>query len=222
MHLTTFSSDLVFDGSKGSPYVESDPVTPLNVYGRSKAESETAVLAAHPGALVVRTSAFFGPWDRHNFVKLALDALERGERFAAANDMTVSPTYVPDLVHTCLDLAIDRECGVWHLNNVGSVTWYELARMAAEKAGIDAAKLVAQTASEIGMAAARPAYSVLHSERAILLPRLENALERFIELRGVDDPEYEELVKTAESRQPVASGHRQQEETPAEAVAGSF
>ncbi|MFC5462528.1 family 1 glycosylhydrolase [Massilia niabensis] len=222
VHLTTFSSDLVFDGSKGSPYVESDPVTPLNVYGRSKAESETAVLAHHPGALVVRTSAFFGPWDRHNFVKLALDALERGERFVASTDMTVSPTYVPDLVHACLDLAVDRESGVWHLNNGGEVTWFELARMAADKAGIDAGGLVGQLSSEMGMAAARPSYSVLHSERAILLPRLENALERFIELRNVIDPEYEELVRTAESRQQVASGHRQQEETAPEALAGHF
>ncbi|MEW6021647.1 MAG: family 1 glycosylhydrolase [Pseudomonadota bacterium] len=217
VHLTTFSSDLVFDGSKGSPYVESDPVSPLNAYGRSKAEAEAAVLDAHPGALVVRTSAFFGPWDQHNFVTQALGALERGESFVAASDMTVSPTYVPDLVHTCLDLAVDRECGVWHLNNVGSVSWYELAKMAAEKAGIDASRLEARAASELGMTAPRPAYSVLHSERAILLPKLENALDRFIELRGTDDPEYEELVKTAESRQPVASGHRQQEETPAEA-----
>jgi len=217
VHLTTFSSDLVFDGRKEAPYVESDPLTPLNVYGRSKAESEQAVLDAHPGALVVRTSAFFGPWDKHNFVTLALSALERGESFMAADDMTVSPTYVPDLVHTCLDLAIDREAGVWHLNNVGSVTWYELARMAADKAGIPTGTLVAQSSSALALPAARPRYSVLHSERAMLLPKLENALERYLELRGVDDPEYEELVKTAESRQPVASGHRQQEETPAEA-----
>ncbi|MFC5476628.1 family 1 glycosylhydrolase [Massilia suwonensis] len=222
VHLTTFSSDLVFDGRKESPYVESDPVTPLNVYGRSKAESEQAVLAAHPGALVVRTSAFFGPWDRHNFVTLALNALERGETFAAADDMTVSPTYVPDLVHTCLDLAIDREAGVWHLNNAGCVTWYELAKLAADKAGISAATLVAQSSGTMGMAAPRPGYSVLHSERGVLLPKLENALERYIELRGVDDPEYEELVKTMETRVPAAAGHRQLEETPAEAVAGQL
>ncbi|MGJ9419472.1 family 1 glycosylhydrolase [Massilia sp. CMS3.1] len=222
VHLTTFSSDLVFDGRKDSPYVESDPLTPLGVYGRSKAESEAAVLAQHPGALVVRTSAFFGPWDKHNFVTQALNALERGETFVAANDMTVSPTYVPDLVHTCLDLAIDRECGVWHLNNGGSVTWFELARLAAEKAGIDAAPLAPQASSTLGMLAARPAYSVLHSERGVLLPTLENALERYIELRGVDDPEYEELAKTAETRVPAAGGNRQLQETPPEAVHGGF
>jgi dTDP-4-dehydrorhamnose reductase len=192
------------------------------VYGRSKAEAEQAVLAAHPGALVVRTSAFFGPWDKHNFVTLALNALERGEPFVAADDMTVSPTYVPDLVHTCLDLAIDREAGVWHLNNGGSVTWFELAQMAADKAGIDASTLVAQSSTTLGMAAARPAYSVLHSERGVLLPKLGNALERYLELRNVADPEYDELVKTAETRVPAASGHRQQEETPAEAVPGGF
>lgn len=220
VHLTTFSSDLVFDGRKEHPYVESDPLTPLNVYGRSKAESEAAVLARHPGALVVRTSAFFGPWDKHNFVTLALNALERGHPFAAADDMTVSPTYVPDLVHTCLDLAIDRECGVWHLNNSGAVTWFELAKLAAEKAGIDASTLVAQPSSSMGMAAARPVYSVLHSERGVLLPSLENALDRYLELRNVVDPEYEELVRTAETRVQTASGHRQQVETPVEAVHG--
>jgi dTDP-4-dehydrorhamnose reductase len=69
----------------------------------------------------------------------------------------------------------------------------------------------------MGMAAARPGYSVMHSERGVLLPKLENALDRYLELRNVDDPEYEELVKTAETRVPAASGHRQQEETPAEA-----
>jgi len=220
VHLTTFSSDLVFDGRKERPYVESDPLAPLNVYGRSKAASEAAVLAQHPGALVVRTSAFFGPWDKHNFVTLALNALARGEPFAAADDMTVSPTYVPDLVHTCLDLAIDRERGVWHLNSGGAVTWFELAKLAAQKAGIDASTLVAQPSNTLGMTAARPGYSVLHSERGVLLPTLHNALDRYVELRNVIDPEYEELARTAETRVPAASGHRQQEETPAEAVHG--
>jgi dTDP-4-dehydrorhamnose reductase len=215
IHLTTFSSDLVFDGSLGRPYVESDPVAPLNVYGRSKAEAEVAVLDKHPGALVVRTSAFFGPWDQYNFVTLALNALERGESFVASNDLTITPTYVPDLVHACLDLAIDREAGIWHLSNGGELTWAELALKAAERAGIDASRLEARS---IDFPAARPAYCALTSERGILLPRLDQALDRYLELRNVHDPEIEELQHTAESRQPVASGHRQQEETPPEAV----
>ncbi|WP_288380489.1 sugar nucleotide-binding protein, partial [uncultured Massilia sp.] len=169
----------------------------------------------NPDALVVRTSAFFGPWDGYNFVTLALNALERGESFTASNDLVITPTYVPDLVHACLDLAIDREAGVWHLANGGELTWAELARKAADKAGIDAGRLEARS---IVYPAARPAYAALTSERGILLPRLEQALDRYLELRNTEDPEIEELQATAESRQPVASGHRQQEETPPEAI----
>ncbi|WP_296947013.1 family 1 glycosylhydrolase [uncultured Massilia sp.] len=218
VHLTTFSSDLVFDGAQDRPYVESDAPAPLNAYGRSKLEAERRVLDAHPGALVVRTSAFFGPWDRHNFVTLALAALERGEPFRAAADMTVSPTYVPDLVHACLDLAIDAESGIWHLANAGAVTWAGLAAQAAAAAGIDAARLEAVPAAELGMAAPRPRYTGMTSERGILLPPLDNAIARYLELRNVHDPEMEELIRTAESRQPQAGGHRQMEETPVEAV----
>jgi dTDP-4-dehydrorhamnose reductase len=218
IHLTTFSTDLVFDGARSRPYVESDPVTPINVYGWSKAEAEMQVLSANPDALVVRTSAFFGPWDKHNFVTLALDALQRGEPFVAANDLTVSPTYVPDLVHTCLDLAIDHECGIWHLTNGHAVTWAGLALMAAQRAGVDASGLKAVPAAGCGQAAARPRYSALHSERAILLPTLDNAIERYLELRNERDREERaELELTAESRQPVTGDHRQQEEAPAEA-----
>ena len=201
VHLTTFSSDLVFDGASDRPYVESDTVAPLNVYGRSKAEAELRVQDRHPGALVVRTSAFFGPWDKYNFVTLALQALERGEPFRAARDMAISPTYVPDLVHACLDLAIDGESGVWHLSNVGTLTWAELAERAAERAGVDASRLEAVPSASIGFAAARPRYTGLHSERGILMPTLDHALDRYLALRNEADPEMEEVILMAESRQ---------------------
>ena len=201
VHLTTFSSDLVFDGALDRPYVESDAVAPLNVYGRSKAEAELRVQDKHPGALVVRTSAFFGPWDKYNFVTLALQTLERGEPFRAARDMAVSPTYVPDLVHACLDLAIDGESGVWHLANVGTLTWAELAEQAAARAGVDSSRLEAVAAESYGFAAPRPRYTGLHSERGILLPSLDHALGRYLELRNEIDQEMEEVILMAESRQ---------------------
>lgn len=119
IQLLTFSSDLVFDGQQASPYVESDDVAPLNVYGQSKAQGEKRVLQAYAAALVVRTSAFFGPWDPHNFVTIALRTLADGRPFTVAEDVSVSPTYVPDLVHACLDLLIDGESGLWHLANEG-------------------------------------------------------------------------------------------------------
>jgi dTDP-4-dehydrorhamnose reductase len=184
VHLTTFSSDLVFDGRQNNPYVETDAVAPLNIYGKSKAEGERTVQGCNPNALVVRTSSFFGPWDQFNFVVQALGTLEAGAPFAAANDITVSPTYVPDLVHTCLDLIIDRECGVWHLTNGEPVTWLEFASKAASQAGIDCSRLESQPAAECNYVAARPQYSALHSNRAMLLPTLDNALGRFLAARA--------------------------------------
>jgi len=179
LRFMTFSSDLVFDGAKGAPYVESDATNPLGVYGRSKLDAETRVLDADPQALVIRTSAFFGPWDRHNFVTQALGALANGEPFQAAGDMVVSPTYVPDLVKVALDLMIDRERGIWHLTNGDAVSWAELARRACAAAGMSADGLQEVAADAVDYPAQRPAFSALGSERARLLPSLDDALQRY-------------------------------------------
>ena len=182
--LVAFSSDLVFDGVRRlGPYVERDAPSPLGVYGRSKAEMEARVLEVLPEALVVRTSAFFGPWDAHNFVTQALQALERGEQWDALADVTVSPTYVVDLVHATLDLLIDGGTGIWHLANQGAVTWAELARRAAAQAGIAADGVRGRPLRELRQPAARPRYSVLGSERGQLLPTLDDALTRYLRHR---------------------------------------
>ncbi|HEX9918298.1 MAG TPA: family 1 glycosylhydrolase [Pyrinomonadaceae bacterium] len=178
----TFSSDLVFDGTATKPYLESAPTAPLNVYGQSKAEAERRVLEVHPAALVVRTtSACFSPWDEHNFVTTALRTLASSETFTAADDAIVTPTYVPDLVNVSLDLLIDGERGIWHLANSGEVTWAELARRAAQIAGLDAGGVQGcATGALDGMTARRPMYSVLGSERGALLPSLDEALNRYV------------------------------------------
>jgi dTDP-4-dehydrorhamnose reductase len=181
LHLLSFSSDQVFDGSKGAPYVESDAVAPLNVYGRSKAEAERRMLSIHPQTLVVRTSAFFGPWDAHNFVTLALQALAAGETFAAANDLVVSPTYVPDLVQTCLDLLIDKECGIWHLTNGEALSWHELAQRVCAMAGVNADGLEGRPTAGFDAQAAQPRFSALGSARGILLPTLDDAIARYLD-----------------------------------------
>jgi dTDP-4-dehydrorhamnose reductase len=199
--LLTFSSDLVFDGAKGAPYVESDPVAPRNVYGRSKAEAEARVLHAHPAALVVRTSAFFGPWDAYNFVTVALRELRVGRAFMAADDATVSPTYVPDLVHACLDLLIDGEGGIWHLASPGAVTWAELARRAAALAGVDARTLQARPSHELGLVAPRPLYNVLGSERGWPMPPLDDALGRYVR----EHPSFAERARPRRTRRMIAA-----------------
>lgn len=177
--LATFSTDLVFDGERHEPYVEADTVRPLNVYGRSKAEAEQRVLDCHPEALVVRTSAFFGPWDAHNFVTQALLALRGGSPFLAAADLTITPTYVPDLVHACLDLLIDREAGIVHLTNGEPVTWLALAAQAAAVSGVDASQLEGRPSATLGLAARRPAYSALGTARGGAMAPLGDALSRY-------------------------------------------
>ncbi|MGZ8305948.1 MAG: SDR family oxidoreductase, partial [Allosphingosinicella sp.] len=171
--LVAFSSDLVFDGRLGRRYDEGDETAPTGVYGRSKADAEHAVRDAHPGALIVRTSAFFGPWDRHNFVGHALDALAGGGGFDAADDARVSPTYVPDLCHAALDLLIDGETGLWHLVNDGELSWYDFALRLAEGSGYDPALVAAEDGPEVLSTA-------LTSKRGMMLRSFDSALDDFL------------------------------------------
>lgn len=179
----TFSSDYVFGQDSTRPFLESDRPAPRNWYGVSKATAEQRVLAAHDGALVVRTSAFFGHGDRENFVTRTLHALAAGEEVQAPDDALVSPTYVPDLGQAVLDLLIDNAAGIWHLTNVGACSWFDLARRAATLAGLDPHRVHACRSPEVGWTAPRPSFSVLGSERATLLGPLDEALARHIRTR---------------------------------------
>ncbi|HYH00575.1 MAG TPA: sugar nucleotide-binding protein [Terriglobales bacterium] len=179
IRLVTFSSDLVFNGEKRDPYVESDAVGPLNAYGISKVLAERLVLERYPGALVVRTSAFFGPWDEYNFVTIALRNIAAGREFHAAPDAIVSPTYVPDLINASLDLLIDGAEGIWHLANAGALSWMSLAITAAEMKGFRSELVVPRSTSEFGWPAQRPVYSVLGSENASIMPSVVDALSRY-------------------------------------------
>jgi dTDP-4-dehydrorhamnose reductase len=168
----TFSSDLVFDGSLGRPYVESDPVAPQCMYGKSKAEAEKRVRQVAPDALIIRTSAFFGPWDSYNFVHAVLRELAAGRPVQASDAVIVSPTYVPDLVHATLDLTIDHANGIWHLANQGSLSWHELAVRAACEAGLDTGMIFREESAAVTTS--------LSSERGLLLPRFDDALQRYV------------------------------------------
>lgn len=186
----TFSSDLVFDGQLRRPYVETDRAVPLNVYGISKLEAESRIRDLYPEALIIRTSAFFGPEDDYNFLTVALRALAEGIPFPAAHDTTISPTYVPDLVNAALDLLVDGERGVWHLANPGEITWAGFARAAAQQAGLNSSLVVDTPMHGFDLPAPRPAYSALGSIRGTLLPPLDHAIERYVaatEPRRADD-----------------------------------
>ena len=172
IQFVTFSSDLVFDGQLGRAYREADPTAPACTYGESKAEAEERVLSLDDNALVIRTSAFFGPWDRYNFVWSVLDRLGRGEEVEANAAEVVTPTYVPDLVHSTLDLLLDGEGGVWHLANQGSTSWHDLACEVADRRGLPVRK--------IRDGGGRTADTSLTSDRGLLLRPLDQALEDYL------------------------------------------
>lgn len=171
------SSHLVFDGAGSRPYVESDATSPLNAYGRSKANAEAAVMAAD--GLMVRTSAFFSPYDPHNFAARVARSLARGQQILAARDGRLSPTYLPDLIDGLLDLVIDGERGLWHLANQGETSWAAFGQRIAATLSLDPALVVGVDSQTLGLKAARPVYSVLSSDRGLILPTLDSALDRY-------------------------------------------
>jgi dTDP-4-dehydrorhamnose reductase len=130
---------------------------------------------------MIRTSAFFGPWDQYNFVTVALNALRTTGHFVAMNDAWISPTYVPDLVNTTLDLLIDGEQGLWHLANDGDLTWADFARRAAAKAGFDAETIEGRPTASFSLPATRPLYCVLKSSRGALMRSVDAALDAYFE-----------------------------------------
>jgi dTDP-4-dehydrorhamnose reductase len=202
-----FSSDLVFDGAATSPYHEGCATAPLNAYGRSKAAAERNVLALPGNNLMIRTSAFFSPFDPHNFAIHVARTLARGGSFEAADDLVVSPTYVPDLTDAVLDLLIDGETGLWHLANPSAVSWAQFARMVATAMGLDEDLVHAVPSAQFGWAARRPAYVPLISRRGALMQPLDRALQRFAGMLRASAFEGEsEGAPVAEVRSPQAAG----------------
>jgi dTDP-4-dehydrorhamnose reductase len=186
VRLVGFSSDLVFDGySAGArarrPYLETDAPNPLNVYGRSKAIAEQAMLAG-ADALMIRAGPVFSPDDTSNFAHQAVKALNRRQVFAAVGDLTISPTYVFDLVEHTLNLLIDGERGIWHLANVGEISWADFARRLAVALRLDERLVQSVPATAFGSAASRPACAALGSARGALMPTLDSAIAHYADV----------------------------------------
>jgi dTDP-4-dehydrorhamnose reductase len=157
--LVYYSTDYVFDGTKRSPYLESDSPNPLGAYARSKLHGEAA---AGDRAWIVRTSWLFGPTG-HNFVRTMLRlAAERGE-VAVVDDQRGSPTFTPHLAAATNEF-VRLPFGVYHVAAAGECTWAEFAEAIFREAGLDT-RVRRITTAEFGAKAPRPAYSVLRSEK---------------------------------------------------------
>jgi dTDP-4-dehydrorhamnose reductase len=170
--LVHVSSDYVFDGELGRPYVESDPPRPLNVYGASKLAGEQLVAASGAQHLIVRTSAVFAlggsPDKGGSFVERILAKARRGEPLRVVADQTVSPTYGPDLARALVVLVGLEARGLLHVANSGACSWHELATHALALVGIAAPVERISSADRPG-AARRPAFSALACARAAAL-----------------------------------------------------
>jgi dTDP-4-dehydrorhamnose reductase len=185
IRFVTFSSDLVFDGQKKSPYVETDNVNPLNIYGLSKARAEKNILEVNPDALIIRSSSFFGPWDQYNFPHLLINTISSNQPFIAASDVYISPTYIPDLVNNSLDLLIDKEAGIWHLTSGTELSWGSFAIAVADACNLNTSLVKLKPMQHLSWKASRPAYSVMKSEKGMLLPSFEDSLSRYLTDRKI-------------------------------------
>ena len=172
-HLVHVSTDYVFPGDASSPYVEEDATGPLGVYGQTKLDGERAVLAALPSATIVRTAWVFGA-EGNNFVKTMLRLMKEREQLSVVADQRGRPTAAGDLADAVLTLggAVggDVQPGVFHFCNADETTWHGFATAILDDARSKGAELACRSVAPITTAdyptpAARPAYSVLSTDR---------------------------------------------------------
>jgi dTDP-4-dehydrorhamnose reductase len=174
--LVYYSTDYVFDGRKGEPYVESDAPNPLSAYGRTKLYGEGA---AGEQAWIVRSSGLFGPTGT-NFVKTMLDLARERDEVAVVDDQRTAPTYVGHLAAATREL-LELPFGVWHLAAEGDASWAEFAEAIFEEAGLDT-RVRRISSDELGRPAQRPANAVLRSEKdAPVLPHWREGLRACLE-----------------------------------------
>jgi len=153
-----FSTDYVFDGRKGEPYLESDEPNPVSAYGLTKLAGEREVREGW----IVRSSWLFG-WTSKNFVRTMLELGAREDEVAVVDDQRGSPTFVGHLAEAT-KAVLDLPYGMYHVAAAGECTWAEFAEAIFEEAGLDC-RVRRITTEELGRPAPRPANSVLRSER---------------------------------------------------------
>lgn len=187
--LVYVSTDYVFDGGQTRPYVETDPVHPLNMYGWSKLLGEQEAQDACPDALIVRTSWLYGVHGK-NFVKTILQLAANQSEIRVVNDQRGSPTYARHLAGMIGELIRRNVCGVIHVGGEGACSWYDFATAILQEAGSQC-RVVPISTAESGRLAKRPGYSALSTallkRYGLELPPWREGLKQFF----VDQKEQE-------------------------------
>jgi len=181
------SSDYVFDGAKGAPYVESDQPAALSAYGRTKLAGEEATVAANKRHFVVRSAWLFGVGGP-NFVETMLRLAGSGNEVLVVRDQVGSPTYTWHLAYGIVRLIEGLEFGIHHMAAAGQCSWYEFAREIFEQAKVEC-KVLSITTEEFGRPAPRPPFSALTSQRehAIRLPSWQDGLAGYLAQRQAEE-----------------------------------
>ena len=189
--LIHISTDYVFDGNHSQPYKESDPVSPVGVYGETKRAGELAVLNSSIDALVIRTSWMYSVYG-NNFLKTMLKLGHDKDELGVIFDQVGTPTNASDLAKTCLDiLAYSKEANInskgnlYHYSNEGVSSWYDFASAIMELGSLDCKVRPIET-KDYPTPAKRPHYSVLNKSKIkidfnIQIPNWRDSLDKCIE-----------------------------------------
>lgn len=182
--LINISTDFVFDGTQNKPYTEDDVLSPLSVYGETKAEGERLVLSECPEAIVLRTGWLYSAHG-HNFVKTILNRALEGQPLKVVDDQIGTPTWAADFADVIKKIieAPKWKPGLYNYSNAGMTSWYEFARAIVETAGIKA-EISPCATGEYPATAKRPAYSVLDKSK-------------IIETYAIDIPQWRDSLKKA-------------------------
>ena len=179
------STDYVFDGTKHTPYVETDEPCPNSVYGQTKLEGEQAVSELCPNAMIIRTAWLYSEFG-NNFVKTMIRLGREREQLGVIFDQVGTPTYAHDLA-TAIMTAIDKgiKPGVYHFSNEGVTSWYDFTKSIHRLAGINTCQVSPLHTAEYPTPACRPAYSVLDKTKikaayGIEIPHWEESLAKCI------------------------------------------
>lgn len=192
------STDYVFDGSKGTPYEPEDPVCPINVYGRSKADAEKGLREILPECCILRTSWLFGAAGK-SFPNTILALKQTQKKLRVVADQIGRPTYNRDLARVIIRLVRAGVRGILHAANDGACSWFDFACGILRAAGLSNVTVEAVHTEDVPCPARRPNYSVLSTTN----------LERYgLRMRGWQDtlPDYfADRIKTSNVRQELVS-----------------
>ncbi|MDD1767211.1 MAG: dTDP-4-dehydrorhamnose reductase [Methanomassiliicoccales archaeon] len=167
--LLYLSTDYVFNGEKGSPYLEFESPDPLSIYARTKLEGERLTMDASTKNVVCRVSVLYG-WNRlsqkQNFVTWVIDSLRKGKEVQLFRDQTVSPTYVPHCADVLLGLLESNARGIFHTSGPDCASRYDIGMKIAEVFQLDASLIKSAMTDESKLVARRPACSCLDVGKA--------------------------------------------------------